>query len=302
MSEHSSDEMRIELPETEALPEVDPQADRRAEIAEAYEKRREAEIARQWEESGLPPADAPEPPRREEEPEGEAPERAAQPDPRYPPVPATPPAAPQLIPMPLPDGRVTYVTPEQAAYLAQVGAATLSQPQRPAQAPQQPAYVARQPQPRQQPRFDRERATLLAQRISFGTTEEQADALVEFADAVSPDVDRIKREVRAEERAQQTLETNLAVIGREYPEVFNDPVLTQVAALQLHNLRGHPAAGQMSELDQYRYACNQVRSRFSPASQQSTGASTRGESRSLSGDRLERKGMRPQFRVVLINV
>ena len=65
---------------------------------------------------------------------------------------------------------------------------------------------------------------------------------------VRPDVERIKREVRAEERAQQTLETNLAVIGREYPEIFNDPVLTQVAALQLHNLRGHPAAGQMAEL------------------------------------------------------
>ena len=101
--------------------------------------------------------------------------------------------------------------------------------------------------------------------------------------------------MRAEERAQQTLETNLAVIGREYPEVFNDPVLTQVAALQLHNLRGHPAAGQMSELDQYRYACNQVRSRLSPASQQSTGASTRGESRSLSGDRLERKRNAPSI-------
>ena len=141
------DEMRIDFRRAEALPEVDPQADRRAEIAEAYEKRREAEIARQWEEFGLPPADAPEPPRREEEPEGEAPERAATPDVRYPPVPATPPAAPQLLPMPLPDGRVTYVTPEQAAYLAQVGAATLSQPQLPP-APQQPVYVAPPPQQR----------------------------------------------------------------------------------------------------------------------------------------------------------
>ena len=107
---------------------------------------------------------------------------------------------------------------------------------------------------------------LLAQRLSFGTTEEQADALLDYAEPVRPDVERIKREVRAEERAQQTLETNLSIIGREYPEIFNDPILTQVAALQLSNLRGHPAAMQMAEIDQYRHACGQVRARFSPAS------------------------------------
>lgn len=42
MSDHDfrttedANEMRIELPETEPPPEVDPQAERRAEIAEAY--------------------------------------------------------------------------------------------------------------------------------------------------------------------------------------------------------------------------------------------------------------------------
>jgi hypothetical protein len=61
MSDHL-DEMRIELPETEAPPEYDPQADRRAEIAEAYEKRREAEIIAQREQMGLPAEEATEPP------------------------------------------------------------------------------------------------------------------------------------------------------------------------------------------------------------------------------------------------
>jgi hypothetical protein len=141
--------------------------------------------------------------------------------------------------------------------------------------------------------LDRERAALLAQRLSFGTTEEQADALQEFAEVVRPDVDRIKAEVRAEERAQQVLEQNLQIIGREYPEVFNDPVLTQVAALQLHNLRGHPAAGQMTELDQYRFACSQVRSRFNPVPQQSAPTSQSG--REPSASRLERKRNAPSI-------
>jgi hypothetical protein len=209
MSDTTSDELRIDLPEGEALPEVDPQADRRAEIAEAYERRREQEIKVQWEQAGLPADEAPEPPRRDAEPEGEATEQAAQPDPRYPPVAPTTPAAPQ----------------------------------RPPQAPQQAYQPPPQQQPRQ-PRLDRERAALLAQRLSFGTTEEQADALQEFAETVSPDVDRIKREAQAEWTAKQKLDADLATIGREYPEIFNDPILTQVAALQLHNLRGYPAVQQ----------------------------------------------------------
>ena len=288
-------ELRIELPETEPLPQVDPQGERRAEIAEAYERRREAEIAEQWKQSGLPAEDAPEPPRREAEVEGEAedaaPERTAQPDVRYPKVPPTPPAAPQLFPMPLPDGRVTFVTAEQAAQLAQIGAATLSQPQAPRVPPQQPVYTAPQQQYRQ-PSIDTERAKLIAQRISYGDINEQAQAIQELAAAAQPQYDKesIKRELRQE----QTLETNLAIIGHEYPEIFNDPILTQVAALQLSNLRGHPAATQMSELDQYKYACNQVRSRFSHAPQQSV-PPAQPESRSLSPNRLERKRNAPSI-------
>ena len=44
-------ELRIELPETEPF-RSRPQAERRAEIAEAYERRREAEIAEQWKQIG----------------------------------------------------------------------------------------------------------------------------------------------------------------------------------------------------------------------------------------------------------
>jgi hypothetical protein len=283
--------MRIDLPEGESLPEVDPQADRRAEIAEAYERRREQEIKAQWEQAGLPADEPPEPPRRDEgEGEGEAATEAAQPDPRYPPVAPAAPAAPQLFPWTLPDGRQTWVTADQVVQLAQVGAGYLTQQQRPPQPPQQ-AYVAPQPPP--PPRLDRERAALIAQRLSFGTTEEQTEALQEYAQLVQPlyDKETIKRELRQE----QTLEMNLQTIGREYPEIFNDPVLTQVAALQLHNLRGNPYSAQMAELDQYRVACNQVRSRFSPVPQQSSPPQQQVEGRALSGDRLQRKRNAPSI-------
>jgi hypothetical protein len=278
-------ELRIELAEQEPLPEVDPQAERRMEIAEAYEKRREAEIAAQREQMGLPPEED-----TTAEPVAEAaPEHAAQADVRYPPVPPTPPAAPQLFPMPLPDGRITYVTSEQAAYLAQVGVATLSQPQAP---PQQPAYAPPQSQQYRQPPLDAERARVLAQRLSYGTPDEQAEALQEFAAVVRPayDKEQLKRELRQE----QTLETNLAIIGREYPEIFNDPVLTQVAAVQLHTLRGNPMNLQLPEIDQYRYACNVVRSRFNVAPQQSAPQS-QPENRGLSSGRLERKRNAPSI-------
>jgi len=288
MSDHSN-EMRIELPETEAPPEYDPQADRRAEIAEAYEKRREAEIIAQREQMGLPAEEATEPPVED------APEQAARDDaPLYPVVPPTPPAAPQLFPMPLPDGRVTYVTAEQAAYLAQVGAATLSRPVPPPSPPQ--VY---QPAPTPRPSFDGERAKEIAQRLSFGTTDEQAQALQDYAQAIQPavDVQALRREIKQELRSETLLEQNLAHIGQEFPEIFNDRVLTQVAALQLHELRGNPYNAQRPDLDLYREACTHVRSRFNTASAsaQSAQTPTRGDSRSLSADRLERKRNAPSI-------
>jgi hypothetical protein len=52
------------------------------------------------------------------------------------------------------------------------------------------------------------------------------------------------------------------VRGSFYPEIFNDPVLTQVAALQLDQLRRYPQwQASRSDLDQYREACNAVRQR-----------------------------------------
>jgi hypothetical protein len=161
------------------------------------------------------------------------------------------------------------------------------------------------PQATHKPSFDGERAKAIAQRLSFGTTDEQAAALVEFAELVRPevpqiDVQALRRDIKQEVRQENRLEQNLAIIGQEYPEVFNDPVLSQVAALQLSEMRRNPYfASQKSDLDQYREACNNVRSRFQNAAPQQPQPGSQVTPPALqaapSAQRLERKRAAPSI-------
>jgi hypothetical protein len=167
--------------------------------------------------------------------------------------------------MMLPDGRQTYVTPEQYNQLAAYGVADLARAQ--SAPPPQPATHT--PPARAMPAFDEERAGSIAQRLSFGTVDEQKQALMDLADSLRPqervDVEAIRRQAAADALQHMRLEQNLNIIGHEYPEIFNDPVLTQVAALQLDALRrNYPQFQSRPDLDQYREACNQVRQRFVP--------------------------------------
>jgi hypothetical protein len=179
----------------------------------------------------------------------------------------------QLVPMGLPDGRVTYVTPDQYSQLAALGMSALARSQQPPQQqyapPPQPAYA---PPPQYAPSgrsaLSEERAESIAQRLSFGTIAEQREAVMDLADSLGPkvDADTIRRQAAADVLQHTRLEQNLNIIGQEYPEIFNDPVLTQVAALQLDQLRRYPQwQASRSDLDQYREACNAVRQRFRPA-------------------------------------
>jgi hypothetical protein len=177
----------------------------------------------------------------------------------------------QLVPMGLPDGRVTYVTPDQYSQLAALGMNALARSQQPPQQqyapPPQPAYAP--PPPRSA--LSEERAESIAQRLSFGTIAEQREAVMDLADSLGPkvDADTIRRQAAADVLQHTRLEQNLNIIGQEYPEIFQDPVLTQVAALQLDALRrNYPQFQQRPDLDQYREACSQVRQRFRPAPQQ----------------------------------
>ena len=271
---YTATQVKADEPQPEVeIKEVDPHAGMRASIAEKYERARLEQIAKDREQMGLPPEEGAQPVEQEahteavepeQEPEAEAALEAA-PEPVAPPAPpqtAPQPVQPTLYPMPLPDGRMTWVTAEQAAQLARIGAAAAYQP------PAPPAPAAPPP-----PVLDADRARTISQRLQYGTPEEQTQALVEFAEAVRPsapqvDVDAIRRQVLQEVRAQNQLDHNLNVLGTEYPEIFRDQVLTQVAALQLHQLRGNPLNAQKSDLDLYREACNEVRTRLAPPQSQ----------------------------------
>jgi hypothetical protein len=216
----------------EEHPGQDPQSDIRARIAEKYERARFEEMREQHEVHGLPLPEvdgfAEEGPT--EAPVASVPQHEQQQPP--PPQPAQPQA--QLVPMGLPDGRVTYVTPDQYSQLAALGMNALARSQQPQQQPQYtPPPQQYAPPPRSA--FSEERAGSIAQRLSFGTVDEQKQAVLDLAAGLQPqvDVETVRHQAATEVLQHLRLEQNLTTIGQEYPEIFQDPVLTQVAALQL---------------------------------------------------------------------
>lgn len=73
-------------------------------------------------------------------------------------------------------------------------------------------------------------------------------------------------------RQENELQGNLYAIGQEYPEIFNDQSLAQLAALKLHGIRQRDRVSgvQKHDLVAYREACDEVRAMFgtSPAAAQ----------------------------------
>lgn len=255
--------------ETPAAPkEMDPHAEFRMSIAEKYEARRLAEIA------AGPQAVYPEPepdPDTNSQPApqladvadvGEV-DRHAEPvrheverEPVAEPVRQVAPAQPPLFPLQLPNGAVTYVTGEQMAYLAQRGAMAEMQPAVP-QLPPEPA-----PKPATHAAsFDGEKAREIVRALSYGNEDDGARVLQEFAASLAPQIDQtaILAQTKREVMAELALQQNLNTIGAEFPEIFQDRIRTQAAALQLDEIRRDPNARHFSDLDLYREACSRVR-------------------------------------------
>jgi hypothetical protein len=166
----------------------------------------------------------------------------------------------------LPDGRPTYVTREQYNQLAAQG---MAEPARAQNAPPPQPPATHTPPVRAMPAFDEERAGSFAQRLSFGTVEEQKQALMDLADSLRPqervDVEAIRRQAVCRCAAAYAPGAEPEHYRAGIPEIFHDPVLTQVAAVQLDALRrAYPQFQNRSDLDQYREACNSVRQRFKP--------------------------------------
>ncbi len=311
LSESASD--RMELDEAASIPtpdgpkERDPHADARMAIAERYEARRLSEI-----EAG-PQAVYPEPEQTTDplpEPAPLAPESQAvhtQPEPVRREVERAPVVAPQvpvyqppqLFPLQLPTGAVVHVTGEQLADLARRGAMAQMLPPEPAPPPP-PEPKATHPAS-----FDGEKAREIVKALAYGNEDDGVRVLQEFAQTLAPrevDVAGLRQQTKDELRSELRMEQNLNSIGAEFPDVFGDRILTQVAALELDNIRRDPNSRHFPDLDLYREACSRVRHRFGGAAPQSQPESTVATTQPVSqaalaapSGRLERKRGAPSM-------
>lgn len=195
---------------------------------------------------------------------------------------------PQTFPIDI-DGQQVYVTQEQMAHLARMGAianqalhqynqgATQSSPPAPVSAPE-----------RGQPAVSKERIREIARAIQYGDEDSATGAIEGLISDVSrpapPTFDRAadRRETMAEFRREQQLYADTNVIRTEYADVLGNPILADAAARQVQAIRQQVVALgiQVSDLDIYREAGNRVRQAFGTAPPQS---GNRGQAPAQSG-------------------
>ena len=187
----------------------------------------------------------------------------------------------------IPQRRIRTINGQQFAFtddewdqLAQTGAIAVARAQQQAQQlPPQPQQQQAAPTPAPQPSppppprqaFDDATAQEMVRRLSYGTQEEAAGVLRNIYerardDAVAAHQPQYQPEYVAAYATQQAiaqmrLEQNLLTIGNEYPDIFTNTRLSQLAALTLHDIRARDGLlnRQRSDLELYREACNEVR-------------------------------------------
>lgn len=160
---------------------------------------------------------------------------------------------PQLFPVQLPDGRVTYVTGDQLQQFASVGIASAygRQEQR-----------APEPEPKRADPLDPDRVREIARKIQYGSEDDSANALLEFARTVAPpvDVEAIKHQAVQEALGQYQSQRDLDTVASEFPLVAREPRLGQMAALALHEIRNDPRSSMFPPVELYREACRRTMS------------------------------------------
>lgn len=186
------------------------------------------------------------------------------------------------------NGQQFAFTDEEWDQLAQTGAiATIQHNQRLQQQSQQPQQPQPQPQPQQPapqpvqapPAFDDAAALELVRRLSYGHENEAASALRTVYERARDDAvaqlrgqqqqynpDQLADAIEHRVMQRTLLQNNLLTLGNEYPDIFHDVTLSQLAALKLHDVRGEDAVlnRQRTELELYREACNRVRAVLGP--------------------------------------
>lgn len=287
-----------------------------AEIAARREEQRQAELdhaetlAR--EAAGVEP-DAPVEPAPAEEPAAPSEEVSASSEPAVAPPAAVsapqPVAAPQVLTVTLPGGHQFQVTPEQYQHLAAQGALANLAIQQHRQAP--PAPLAA-PAPPAGPLIEPEKLSAIAQRISYGTPEEQTAALAEYGEQIANrvrqqpvDANQISQQAAqqawAYTQAQLQLQNDLNAIGQEFPVIFNGRALSAGAAAELNEIRQRDALLGVNRpaIEQYREACNRVMSQLPATMTQPQSAGGQGENppalqAANQSQRLERKRAAPR--------
>lgn len=200
-------------------------------------------------------------------------------------APAPQPMQPQTFPIDI-DGQQVYVTQEQMAHLARMGAIAnqalyqynqgATQPRPPA-----PASIPDRGQPAPQPTreagaapISKERIREIARAIQYGDEDSATGAIEGLLSEVAPpqvpqiDLDAHRRSILAEARREAHMEAisqqSVAIVRAEYADIAANPILQDAAARQLAMLRQHNIAlgNQFSEFDLVREAGNRVRAAF----------------------------------------
>lgn len=305
-----------------------PREEAMARIAAHYEETQRANEIAYGEQLAREAAErAPQEPEVAEEPvvaepvETTAPEPvAAPPEPRapVPQVQAAPPPAPAQAP-PQPQLRVVnvqgqqfQVTEEQYAQLASMGAvANLALRQHATQQQPAPAPVQQQPPQFQQPQLhaqmDRERATAILNRLSYGNPDDGVAAIQDLAtdiaqrlQAQQPQIDPglIRQEATRDALQHLQLQHDLGVLAQEYPSIWNSRALSLGAAAELGVIRQRDTmlGAQRPSIEQYREACNNLMAQLPQQQSQSgaNGGTHPAIQAAPSATRLERKRAAPR--------
>lgn len=170
------------------------------------------------------------------------------------------------------DGQVYQVTEAQFEELARLGARTnVAMSRQQAQHQPQPQQQAAPQQP-QQPQVQRrilskEDSEAVADRLLYGGRDQVAQTVEALAQHIASQSqqERVNQEAIVAEAARRALEhtqlnSDLQQISGEYPTLWQDRILGELAAVQLSHVRQEDQAlgRTRTNLDSYREACNRV--------------------------------------------
>jgi hypothetical protein len=161
-----------------------------------------------------------------------------------------------------------------------------------------------------QPKADASLLKDIARKITYGSEEESAHALAEFANLTAdmarnnqPAPEQLVQAATNQAIAQINFQNNLNTIASEYKDVFEDGDLTIIAARKVGELRNkYNTIGQpRNDLDLYREACKLTRDKFVPQSETTTDVNKSNSANqqaatiaNVSQTRVERKRSAPQ--------